>query len=158
MPKRAMRRSDLEITDVAEMESILARGLRCCIGVVDDGEPYVVPVCYGYEKDRLYFHSADEGKKMDALRKDNRVAFEVDTDLETAGSGARWTMHYRSVMGKGTAHVVDDSAERAHALELIMQHYVAEGDYHMPEKLPESVAVVRIDVESLTGKQSGYPG
>ena len=59
-----MRRKDREITDRAEIEAILNEAMVCRIGLADDGEPYVVPVSFGYEDGSVYIHSAPEGKKI----------------------------------------------------------------------------------------------
>ena len=147
-----MRRQDLEITEIDQIEGIVSRALRCCIGMVDGAEPYVVPVCFGYERNALYFHSALEGRKVDILRRSNRVCFEMDTDLEVVGAamGCEWSMKYRSVMGTGTARILETDEEEAHGLELIMRHYAGD-DFHLPERLPANVLVIRVDIDSISG-------
>jgi nitroimidazol reductase NimA-like FMN-containing flavoprotein (pyridoxamine 5'-phosphate oxidase superfamily) len=54
----------------------------CHLGLADGGEPYVVPVNFGYANDCLYFHSAQSGHKIDLLKRNPRVCFEIDTDLQ----------------------------------------------------------------------------
>ena len=58
-----MRRKDREITDRAEIEAILNEAMVCRIGLADGGEPYVVPLCFGYEDGSVYIHSAPEASK-----------------------------------------------------------------------------------------------
>ena len=74
-----MRRTDREITDLIEIESILNDAIVCRIGLADGGEPYIVPVCFGYLDGTIYLHSAMAGKKIcDDLKKIPRCCFEVD--------------------------------------------------------------------------------
>ena len=58
-----MRRKDREITDRAEIEAILNEAMVCRIGLADGGEPYVVPLSFGYEDGSVYIHSAPEASK-----------------------------------------------------------------------------------------------
>ena len=152
-----MRRKDREITDISEIEGIIKKAIRCCIGLVDSDEPYLVPVCYGYERNALYFHSALEGRKVDLIKKNNRVCFEIDTDLEVVRTerGCNWSMKYRSVIGTGRARFLESDKDKAHGLALIMRQYAGD-DFTLPEAIPSSVLVVRIDIESMTGKKVGY--
>lgn len=152
-----MRRKDKEITDIGEIEGIIKKATRCCIGLVDNGQPYVVPVCFGYERNVLYFHSAPEGRKVDIIKHNNRVCFEIDTDLQVMKSekNCDWSMKYRSVMGTGKAHILESNKNKIRGLNMIMRQY-GENDFNPAQPLPESVLVVRVDIESITGKKSGY--
>ena len=150
-----MRRKDREVAEIDQIEDIISRALRCCIGMVDGAESYVVPVCFGYERNALYFHSALEGRKVDVIQKNNRVSFEIDTDLAVVRTevGCGWSMEYRSVMGTGTAHILEMDEEKAHGLAVIMRHYAGD-DFRLPERTPASVLVVRVDIDSISGKST----
>jgi len=152
-----MRKKDKEITDIDEIERIIRRAICCRIGLVDNDEPYVVPVSFGYERNALYFHGASEGHKIELIKKNNKVCFEIDTDVAVvkAEKPCQWTMRYRSVIGMGRAHILESAEEKAHGLELLMRHYT-EGDFSFPKSEPGSVLVVRIDIENITGKKAGY--
>ena len=151
-----MRRKDKEITDIDEIERIIKKAIRCRIGLVDNDEPYIVPVCFGYERDALYFHGASEGRKVELIKKNNKICFEIDTDVEVvkAEKTCSWTMKYRSVIGVGKACILEKDEEKSHGLRVIVRQYT-EGDFSFPKKL-DSVLVVRVDIESITGKKSGY--
>jgi nitroimidazol reductase NimA-like FMN-containing flavoprotein (pyridoxamine 5'-phosphate oxidase superfamily) len=120
-----MRRGEREITARAEIESIIHRSLVCRIGLSGDGRPYVIPVCFGYKDNILYFHSAREGKKLEILREGNDVCLEFDIDHEMveSESGCKWSMKYRSVIGYGKASIIDDPASKQAAYDIIMLHY-----------------------------------
>lgn len=77
-----MRRSEKEVNDIHEIESILKQTSICRIGLCVDNIPYVVPMNYGYRDNCLYLHSAKEGRKIDIIRENPNVCFEVDTDIE----------------------------------------------------------------------------
>ena len=152
-----MRRKEREITDSAEIEKIIKRASICRIGLLDGDEPYIVPVCFGYERNALYFHGALAGRKVELIRENNRVCFEMETDVAvvSADEPCGWTMKYRSVIGMGRACILQGDEEKAHGLKVIMRQY-SEKDFNFPKERLDSVLVVRIDVESITGKKSGY--
>ena len=67
-----MRRKEKEIVEKSEIEAVISKASVCRLGMAEEGMPYVVPLCFGYENNTLYFHSAKEGKKVDILKKNNR--------------------------------------------------------------------------------------
>ena len=64
-----MRRKDREINDKFAIESIIRKASVCRLAMVDGNRPYIVPLCFGYQGDALYFHSANVGKKLDRANK-----------------------------------------------------------------------------------------
>jgi len=64
-----MRRREKQITDRSQIEAIIARSQVCRLALSDGGQPYIVPLCFGYRRSRLYFHSAAAGRKIDILRR-----------------------------------------------------------------------------------------
>ena len=67
-----------------------------------------------------------------------------------------WGMRYRSVVGFGTAAIIDSKREKAQALSIIMRHYSTKV-FTFPEEMAAGTTVVKIAVEMMTGKQSGFP-
>ena len=153
-----MRRNDREITDKSAIEDIIRRSLVCRLGMCDDGQPYVVPLCFGYLDGALYFHSALEGRKLDALRANPRVCVEFDIDqrIAPAATLVQNTMHYRSVIGFGMATFVEDPDEKRRGLLAIVEQYTEMTETLPDEALPR-VAVIKVTLEELTGKGHGYP-
>ena len=150
-----MRRREREIRDERQMRDILERGLVCRLGLSDGRYPYVVPMSFGIRDGRLYLHSAGEGKKIDLIRRNNRVCFEVDVNAQVAPGEApcRWSMKYRSVIGFGTARILDDLEEKRAGLGAVMAHYGGpEGPFD--GKSLERTCVIEIVIERMTGKQS----
>ena len=152
-----MRKKDMEITDISEIEQIIRKATTCRIGLVDNDEPYIVPVCFGYERNVLYFHSALAGRKVELIKKNNKLCFEIDTDVEAvkAEKPCGWTMKYRSVIGVGRARILESDEEKSHGLGLIMKQYGG-SDFGFPKSKLDKTLVVRVDIKNITGKKSGY--
>jgi len=151
-----MRRKEKEINDIAAIEDVLSRAKVCRLGLCENNWPYVVPLCFGYKDNALYFHCAGQGKKLDILRKNNNVCFEVDIDCEIikADKACDWGMKYTSVIGFGKAVFVKDIESKRKALDIIMQQY-SEKSFEYPANAIESIVVIKVEIESMTGKTSG---
>jgi len=149
-----MRKSQREITDRAEIDAIIRRSQVCRLGLTDGHEPYVVPLCFGYDGEALYFHCAREGRKLDILRRNNRVCFEFDIveGIIKNTQACGWGMRYRSVIGVGTAHLVEKNDEKIKGLAVIMNQY-ADGRFIFPDDAVSRTAVIKVIIESVSGKQ-----
>ena len=152
-----MRRKDKAILDPATIEEIIGKSLVCRLAMAEDNQPYVVPLSFGFKDNTLYFHSSPEGKKIDMLKKNSMVCFEFDLDHEVFADeeACQWGMKYRSVIGFGKALLVEDLEEKRKGLDVIMQHYSGRS-FQYPEFAVENVVVIKIEIESMTGKISGY--
>ncbi len=152
-----MRRKDQEITDISAIEDIIRKGQVCRLALSENGRPYIVPLCFGYKENNLYFHSAREGKKIDILRKNNNVCFEIDIDQELVKGkkACNCSMKYRSVIGFGKAEIVEEIDLKRRALNIIMQNYL-EGFFKYPEESIKNILIIRVEIESMTGKKLGY--
>ncbi len=150
-----MRRKEKEIIDKSEIESIIRKSTVCRLGLTDKSRPYVVPLCFGYDNDALFFHSAKEGRKVEILRKNNQVCFEFDIapEVKTGKTACAWGMRYQSVIGFGKALFIEDPDERRKALDVIMRQY-ADGDFEYSEKSFKKALVIKVEIESMTGKNS----
>lgn len=158
MVRKRMRRSDKEITDCQEIAAIMEKAAVCRIALVDDGSPYIVPVNFVVRDNYLYFHSSREGRKIDVLRKNNQVCFEVDIDVETAKVGVpcSWGTRYLSVIGFGLAFFLERTNEKKQALNYLMEKYSGKKDFSYKTEALEKVAVLSVKIEKITGKKSGY--
>lgn len=151
-----MLRKEKEITDPAEIEAIINKAVVCRITLSDNNNPYIIPVCFGYQDRTLYFHCANSGKKLDIIRQNQSVCFEVETDVEIVKDPApcNWGMKFRSVIGFGKAEIVDSRREKESALSIIMRHYSSEA-FPFPEEMVARTTIVKITIDTLTGKWSG---
>ena len=155
-----VRQYDKEITDPEKIREILQKSLVCHLSMVDDGKPYMVSMNYGFRDDIIYIHCALEGRKVDVLRKNPEVCFMIyNGNRLTTGPDAcgDWTMKYRSVTGFGKATLIEDDKEKIPAMQIIMDQYTTKGPFEFtPERVAETL-VIRIEIEKMTGKISGYP-
>ncbi len=120
-----MRRRDREITDRGEIDDVVRRCRVCRLGMVDDGQPYVIPMSFGYDGEFIYLHSAPEGRKLEILRKSNRVCVEFDIlkEVETSDQACEWGMAYEGVIATGEAEILEDADEKRRGLASIMSQY-----------------------------------
>jgi len=123
--------------------------------MADKNGPYIVPLSFGYRDGSLYFHCARKGRKLDILKKDKRVCFEIDTDHEIVESekACKWGMKYKSVIGMGNVFFIEDMESKKKALDIIMHHYSGRSVV-FEEKEIDRVVIFRIDIESMTGKKA----
>ena len=153
-----MRRADREVTDVDGMIDIIDHCKVCHIAMMDGEWPYLLAMnfAYSYEDGQLiiYLHSAKEGKKLDLLRKDDHVCFEMDYDHEMipAKYACAYNFRYASVVGRGHCEIITDVDEKIKALELLMKHQTGE-DFVMEVKHTLAVEILKITVEEFTGKR-----
>ena len=162
---RAMRRSDRAIEDTAEIAKIMNDAQVGRLGLSMNEQPYVVPVNFAFDHERIYFHCADTGMKLDFLHNNTRVCFEVDENLGTVPGSAPWLFGtaYRSVIAFGVARVLSDYKEKARAARLITIKYAGK---EMADKITPAitetyrssrgsqVVVVEIKVETAEDKRS----
>ena len=153
-----MRRSDREIKNIEEIMAVMRQCDVCRLALNDDGYPYIVPLNFGFTEDdgkiELFFHSANEGHKLDLIRKDARAAFEMDTEhqLQYFEDKGYCTFAYASVMGRGRITILPDE-EKLAALRTIMDHYhPGENAYFNPAAMPRTT-VYKLTVEEITGKR-----
>lgn len=150
-----MRRSEKEITDKSAIEAIINASLVCRLALSDGDQPYIVPLSFGYQDRTLYFHSALEGKKIDILRENNRICFEFDvnTEIIEAEKACKWGIKYQSVIGFGKAVLVENIEEKQKALNIIFSHY-SDRNSQFPDNAVKKIAIIKIEIESMTGKHS----
>ena len=157
-----MTKRELQITDEGHIRHILDTAKVLHLGLAVDNEPYVVPLNYGYvmEEDKLviYLHSAQRGKKLDMLRANPNVFFEMDCDRMPFESKlpCQYGMVYSSIMGRGVATIVEDVEEKKQAMTILMKTQTGK-DFEFNDRLVSMVAVVRVDVSEYTAKHRPLP-
>ena len=153
-----MRRDDKEIKSKKDIEWILQKAEILRISFSEDNQPYLVPMNFAYHDNCIYLHSAPEGRKIDILKNNDRVCFEVDiqTQIVKDSQPCNWSMRYFSVIGFGIAHFVDEIEDKKDALDTLMKRYSSQSSFEYSEADLEGVAVIKIEIDQLTGKKSGY--
>lgn len=159
---QGMTKRERQITVPEQILDILNRGKVLHLGLCVDNEPYVVPMNYGYtmEKGKLviYLHSAVRGKKLDMIAVNPKVFFEIDCDVVPFDGvmPCQYGVTYSSVMGKGTAQIVEDVEEKKKAMSILMKTQTGK-DFSFVDRLVSMVAVIRIDVMEYTAKHRPLP-
>jgi nitroimidazol reductase NimA-like FMN-containing flavoprotein (pyridoxamine 5'-phosphate oxidase superfamily) len=150
---REMRRKKQLLSNVETIEILKA----CTSGVLgvtgDDDYPYTVPLSYVYKDRKLFFHCANEGHKIDGIKKNDKVTFCVIEKDEVIQS--KFTTHFRSVIVFGRAKILTEDSERQYALESLVEKYspdyIEEGKREI-EGDWNRVYVVEVKIEHMTGK------
>ena len=85
------------------IEAIIRKASVCRLGMLDGDTPYIVPLCFGYRDDTLYFHGSIKSRKYKLIQKHPKVCFEFDILAEpmSAEDPCDWDMRYQSVVGFG---------------------------------------------------------
>ena len=150
-----MRRSEKEITDKKAIEEIISRSKVCKLAMCDGDIPYIVPMSFGFIDNTLYFHSAPKGKKIEILKKNPNVCFEFEilTQVIQSAKACKWGMKYKSVIGFGTASFIAEDNLKRQAFDIIMNQY-ADGSFLYEEASLKSAIIIKVDIHSMTGKQS----
>ena len=159
---QGMTKRERQITDEGQIQAILDAGKVLHLGLAVDNEPYVVPMNYGYTREDgklvLYLHSALRGKKLDMIRANPKVFFEIDCDRVPFEGvvPCQYGLSYSSVMGRGTAQIVEDVEEKKKAMSILMKTQTGK-DFSFEDRLVSIVAVIRIDVLEYTAKHRPLP-
>ena len=159
---QGMTKREHQVTDPQQILDILDKAKVLHLGLAVDNEPYVVPMNYGYTMEGgklvLYLHSAVRGKKLDMIRANSRVFFEIDCDIMPFEGKVpcQYGLVYSSIMGRGTAQIVEDVEEKKQAMTILMKTQTGK-DFSFEDRLVSIVAVIRIDVEEYTAKHRPLP-
>ena len=160
--KRGITRREREVTDPAQILDILNRAKIVHIGLVDGDEPYVVPMNYGFTMEEgkltLYLHGAKQGRKLDVIRANPKVFFSLECDVQPfeGDIACRYGLAYASVMGSGTAEILEDVEAKKEGLSLLMKTQTGQ-DFAFDDKMTTIVSVIKIDVADYTAKCRPMP-
>ena len=153
-----MRRKDREIVDSERIWEVLRNAKICRVAFCDEEWPYIVPMNFGILNGKLYFHCASAGTKLDLLKANPNVCFEVEANVEIVpgDQACDWSVHYQSVIGFGCASVVEGLDEKHSGLKALLAQY-ADNDIEIPQHISPETVILRVDIHSLTGKESTSP-
>ena len=150
------------VTDPEQIRHILDSGKVLHLGLSVNDEPYVVPMNYGYTMEDgklvIYLHSAVKGKKLEMVRTNPRVCFNIDCDrMPFEGRvPCQYGMVYSSILGRGTAALVEDPEDKMEAMSILMKTQTGK-DFTFEDRLVTIVTVIRIDVSEYTAKHRPLP-
>ena len=159
---QGLTKRERQVTDPEQIIRILDTAKVLNLGLSVNDEPYVVPMNYGYRMEdgklTLYLHSAVKGKKLDMIRANPKVFFSMDCDrMPFEGRvPCQYGLVYSSIMGRGTAAIVEDVEEKKQAMSILMKTQTGK-DFTFEDRLVTIVTVIRIDVAEYTAKHRPLP-
>lgn len=153
-----MRVQKKQIEDPAVISGLLR---QCPVGrlatIGTDGSPMIKPLNFVYLEGDVYFHCGREGEKMEDMKRDERVCFEIDLPIEyvkSSDSPCKAGYLYQSVIVKGRARIIEEKEKKLRVLKALMEKYQPEGGYGpFPETKLALTAVVRIIIDHISGKE-----
>ncbi|MDH4184513.1 MAG: pyridoxamine 5'-phosphate oxidase family protein [Nitrospinota bacterium] len=156
-----MRRQDKRLRNNAQVAALLAEQTIGRLGTSGPDGPMIKPVNFVYMDEAFYFHGALEGEKMEHIQTDPRVVFQVERVLNYIPANDKpcnATQAYECLIARGKAVIVEDPDLKLRALNALMAKHQPQGGYKpLAARDAATVAVVRIDVESMTAKVSPKP-
>ena len=156
-PHGNMRRKEREITDRKEIDEIIHLGKVMHLALSDNNLPFLVPVFYTYNGTFIYFHSAKAGTKIDIMKKNNNVCFEISIDhgIIESDIACDFEAKHRTVIGFGKAEFVENEEEKIAALDGIVAQFT-DKKFEYPKGNLNATAVIRINILSIKGKKHGF--
>ena len=153
---RDMRRKKQALSQ-EETEAVLRRGTSGVLALAGDGGyPYAVPLSYVYDNGRIYFHCAQSGHKLDALKRCGRASFcVIDQDKIVP---EEYTSYFRSAIVFGTVRILEDEREKREAIEKLAVKYAPEADAAGRERAIarewKPLCMLEMMIDHMTGKEA----
>ena len=160
--KKGITRREREVTDIGEIREILDKSMIVHVGMIDGDEPYVVPMNYGYSLEDgelcIYLHGATVGRKIDIMRKNPKVFFEMECDIVPfeGAYACQYGTTYASVMGLGMAEILEDVEAKKDAITKLMKTQTGR-DFVFEDKMMSMVSVIKITCRDFTAKKRPMP-
>ncbi|MBE0519368.1 MAG: pyridoxamine 5'-phosphate oxidase family protein [Thermoplasmata archaeon] len=155
---RSMRRREKEVTDKGELVRVLLEARYITIAMCDEDGPYLVTLTHGYDEEQnaIFFHCAQQGRKVDALRHDSRVWGQALIDLGHVDGSCDHL--YETTQFRGRVTFVDDLEEKRRALLIMVNKTERDPETVIQEQITDdslrNVNIGRIDIDLMTGKRS----
>ncbi len=154
-----MRRAEKEITDPGILRRILDDGEYGHLALVDGNRPYLIPMNYVSGEEGIWFHSACQGEKLRIIRENPAASFAVETNvaLIRASQACNAGMQYQSVIVTGTIRIIDERDHKHRILSEFARKYSPGAQAAFTDRMVDTVAVLILEIASVTGKQSPSP-
>lgn len=154
-----MRRKDKEITDETEIEDILSTAMVGRLGTCANGIPYITPVNFTYDSEasRIFLHCANEGRKLENIRVNQNVCFEVEevTNVLVKQPTCASSVAYRSVILFGRIKILTDLNAKNEALQKLAGKYAPQNPkVPFTEAMLNKTNVLEIEIQEMTAKRS----
>ncbi len=154
-----MRRKEYEIIGKSEIIKIIDKCKVFRIALSNSDKTYIVPLNFGYllenENLYLYFHGAPTGRKVEMIKENPFVSFEMDFEkgLVKGEKGCKYRYLYKSVIGEGLINSIENKKEKKLALNCILKHQTESArDFLFDETMVDKTAVFKLTVKNISGK------
>ena len=153
---REMRRKKQALPK-EDCAAILNRGTSGVLALAGDNDyPYAVPISYVYDGEKLYFHCAKSGHKLDAICRNPKASFcVIDQDQIVS---EEYTTYFRSVIAFGTIRILEEETEKRAAIQLLAQKYAPNHTIEAREQAINRewspLCMLEMSIEHLTGKEA----
>lgn len=149
------------IEDQQRVEEIISRCDICFVGITDlEGNPYVIPMNFGYRNGVIYLHSGPTGSSIDMLAHNNRVCvtFSVDHELvfQHPKVACSYRMKAKSVICRGHVEFIEDMDHKREALNIIMKQYSSR-EFIYSEPAVRNVKIWEIPIDQVSAKEYAVP-
>lgn len=151
-------RTKMHLLTKGQIDDLLHRAEVARIGTINkNGSPYVLPMHFVYFEDKIYLHGLPRGQKIDNIRANSNVCFEVDEMLsllcENVENPCDVNTEFNSVIVQGSAKIINDLDEKRLALQKIVEKFTPHlKDMEMPVGMIGGTAVIRIDMDECVGR------
>ncbi|MEG1564987.1 MAG: pyridoxamine 5'-phosphate oxidase family protein [Bacteroides sp.] len=149
------------IKDKQRVEDIISRCDICFVGITDlEGNPYVLPMNFGYRDGVIYLHSGPTGSSIDLLARNNHVciSFSIDHELvfQHPQVACSYRMKAKSVLCRGCVNFMEELDDKREALNIIMQHYT-DRDFIYSDPAVRNVKIWEVPIDQVTAKEYAVP-
>lgn len=148
-----------DIIDIEELEELIRSCDVCHVGMVDVDRPYVLAFNFGFDNQTIWLHSAKEGKKIDILKRNNKVCIIFDTAHKLFARhehvACSWRWAYKSVIINGEAIFVDDYDEKVKGLRIMMRNY-SDKEFEFSKPSVDNVQIIKVPIASISGRSFEY--
>ncbi|MCD7977459.1 MAG: pyridoxamine 5'-phosphate oxidase family protein [Tannerellaceae bacterium] len=148
-------------TEREEIENVIRACKVCYVGMADtDGNPYVIPMNFGYQDGVICLHSAQEGRSISILERNPRVCITFCTDPALAYQHEQVACSYRmrgsSVLGWGNVEFVEDMEQKREMLNILMKQYSGR-EFTYSDPAVRNVKVWKVVLGEVTCREFGAP-
>jgi len=154
--QREVRRKDRQITTEEALKLLESAEYGILSTVNSDGTPYGIPLNFVLDNNKIYFHCASVGQKLDNIAANSNVSFVVIGQTEPVAEESSYSTYYESAFITGKAHIIENPEEKRSILFTLTKKYLPDNmdifEKSLSGGMLEKTTVAAIDIEQITGK------
>jgi nitroimidazol reductase NimA-like FMN-containing flavoprotein (pyridoxamine 5'-phosphate oxidase superfamily) len=146
------------IHDRAEIDAILKQCKTCYVAMSENDVPYILPMNFAIDGDRVILHSAQSGRMWETIQKNPKVCINWTLGEELAWQDLEVACSYRvkskSVIVEGTAEIIQDVEEKERLFKQFMTQY-SDLSFKFNAPAIRNVGVLVVPITKMTAKEFG---